>query len=199
MKKLIFLLLFLFACNHVPAPQKSAVFKYTPESVVNSVYLVDIFTATGAQISSGTAWKYDEDIVISAGHVCDSPGHFILTNYKGELFIARPIRFTEDPDLCIMSAPGVTGPSLNRFASVDYGDEVWYTGAPRGLFGKGFAPFDKGHVAGEGVALLLADLGASGSPMYTKDGVVGVLVGTWGNTKIFKFETVDKLREFLSE
>ena len=194
--KLVLLCALLSACTPQP---KMPEFKLTPEHVTGSVYKVTADLA-GMPQWTGTAWKYDEGRFLSAGHVCDTNGadlRFTLIDSKDNVYPAQVVRFDAKVDLCIMSAVGVPGLSLKFGVEPGYGADVWYTGAPNGVWGAGIIPFARGYTIG-GHAMMIAGYGgASGSPVYDHNGVFGVLVSGWRGTHLINYVEVARIKAFL--
>lgn len=207
-KLVLILALLCAACNHVPNPEAAAnrYMEYTPANVAGSVYKIEGRVA-GVSMGSGTAWKVAEDFLITAGHVCDTAQQNALTlvvisgaaKYERQVTIERseynPL--SSEIDLCLLYAPGIPGAPLTRIAEPQYGDQVCYTGAPLGIWGYGLIPHNCGPYQGSNYVMLLAERGASGSPMYTKDGVVGVLVSMSPGFTMFHYVPASRLKRFL--
>lgn len=186
----------------VPA-QAAPVADYTPESVVGSVYMIKAFQNGEAQWS-GTGWKLGEGLMMTAGHVCDTEGEdgftFRAISRWNQEYPIKVIKFSRDPDLCLLSAPHLPGASMARLVGVPaYGEKVWYSGAPVGVFGDGTVPFAEGFYLGGYRAMIAGYPGSSGSAMYTKDGVFGVLVAGFRGTHIMVFEPSWAIEQFLKE
>lgn len=175
-----FLVLALAACHAVPAIQSAGVDELTSERVRASTF--KIITPT---MASGTAWVYQDDKVVTAGHICDEgPGDFVLISYTGIKSLAHPIKWANDDDtmmdICLMEAPGVRDglPVLGMMPMV--GEAVGYVGYPLGKYkestGRYVGDVDGPDMYDDYTATVDCDHGASGSAMYTRYGVYGVLV-----------------------
>lgn len=177
---------------------------YTPESVAASIYKIQAYQNGDAQWS-GTGWMLGPDTMISAGHVCDPEGEdgftFRAISKWNQEYPLTVKRFSRDPDLCVLEAKHVPfGMVLNKLTfNPPYGATIWYSGAPIGLFGDGTVPFAKGYYIGGNKAMIAGYGGASGSPMYTENGVFGVLVAGWRGTHLIQFVPAIALYQFLHE
>jgi hypothetical protein len=89
---------------------------------------------------------------------------------------------------------------MGTFAPIPaYGGKLWYSGAPVGVFGDGTVPFAEGYYIG-GYKMMIAGYGgASGSPVYTQAGVIGVLVAGWRGTHLVVFVPAAAVAQFLRE
>lgn len=200
---MVFLLALLIGCNHVPAPQEGVrpiYGAYTPESVESAVYKLEVEDSDGLGWI-GTGWKIADDTLITAGHVCDPEGAAplrIVAKSRWNLEYPVTVRaFSEVPDLCVLDAPDVPGPALNRLVPLPaYGHDVWYVGAPKGVFGNGVAPFARGHYVGNKTLMIAGYPGASGSPVFLESGVVGVLVRGLRGTHLIEIESSADLQSF---
>lgn len=198
MKKILAALL-LVACNHVPAPAPAtpearfATPEYTPVTVVDSVYQLK------APDWTGTGWKIDATHMMTAGHVCDGADELTAVSRWNAEYPVKIIKFSREPDLCLIDAEGVPGPGLDKMVRIPaYGDEVWYLGAPHGVWGDGTAPFGKGFYIGGERMMIAGYPGASGSPVFTRDGVFGILVRGFRGTHLIEFETAAEIAAFLA-
>lgn len=213
MKKIVALILaLLVACNHVPAPKDPAVgafsakapIEYTPASVVDAVFKL-YATRDGLPAWTGTGWKIDADHMMTAGHVCDNEESTAKLELTAETrwnarYPVKVLRFSRTPDLCVLDASEVPGPAMDQLVKVPtFGDEVWYLGAPHGVWGDGTAPFAKGFYIGGKRMMIAGYPGASGSPVFTKDGVFGILVRGYRGTHLIEFETAADITLLLTE
>lgn len=185
------------------AATASTVDSYTPEGVVNSVYKI-VAIQDGDTQWSGTGWKVSEGFMMTAGHVCDTEGQdgftFRAIGRWNQEYPVTVVKFSRDPDLCLISAPHLPGPSMSRFSVMSYyGADLWYSGAPVGVFGDGTVPFAKGVYIGGNKAMIAGYPGASGSAIYTKDGIVGVLVAGYRGTHLIVFVPAAAVYQFLAE
>lgn len=160
---------------------------------------------------SATAWvvaNSDVSYLITAGHACYTElqgqqvtPEYTLTSPSGQEHAVRFLMRSDDPDLCLMVAYEVLGPSM-AVASEDpeYDEPVAYVGAPSGFFGDGMAPMFRGTYSGGDSCSLPGAPGASGSAVFTEGGVIGVLTRVngsfFGQTFI---ETRSELLEFLRQ
>lgn len=170
----------LVACGFQP-PVASG-FPTDADRAAGATYRVEISVA-GIPLGSGTAWilKRTDDSVelMTAGHVCDTPGaSFDLMGRDSKHYRAVVVSAAKEPDLCILRAePETPGMPLGLALNMpDYGDTVSYVGAPLGIWGDGMAPYYVGHYAGADLVSIPGFGGASGSAVWTKEGVIGVLV-----------------------
>lgn len=174
--------------------------RMTPASVVDSVYKITAIQ-NGVQQWSGTGWMVDKDRMMTAGHVCDTGDEdgftFRAMNRNNQSYPIKVIKWAADPDLCIMEAKHVPGAPLGLGPKPAYGDPVWYVGAPHGIFGDGSAPLSRGYFIGGDKAMIAGYPGASGSPIFTTDGVFGVIVAGWRGTEMMVFENWYEIVDFL--
>lgn len=146
------------------------------EAQAKSVFLVSTENGTG------TAWVLkNEDgtgsYLLTAGHVCEDSKEFTLTSRDGVEYHAYKLAESENPDLCALYAPATVGLPLPLATNMpQYNEAMIVIGAPAGVYGEGMAPIY--HVWYAGADLYTGPVfpGASGSPVISKDGVVGVLV-----------------------
>lgn len=174
MKKLL-LIAFLLGCQHPEPP-------VTPAIAEASSY--KIFTPDSHM---GTAWVVDGRYLITAGHVCDAgPGDYTLESSTGRKLAAHPIAWEQDysdmVDVCLVLADGELAPPLALADAMPaVGDAVGYVGYPLGELKRSTGKY-LGDVDGpddhldDYTADAPCDHGASGSAMYSEDGVYGVLV-----------------------
>lgn len=197
---LCFLVLLCLFSGSATASQSA---EYTPSGVKDSVYKI-VALQNGEQQWSGTGWKLSDGSMMTAGHVCDTEGQdgftFRAINRWNQEYPVKVVKFSRDPDLCLISAPHVPGPTMNRFTAVPlYGSPIWYSGAPVGVFGDGTVPFAQGAYIGGNKAMIAGYPGASGSAMYTRDGVFGVLVAGYRGTHLIVFVPSSAVLQFLRE
>lgn len=191
MKKLILALIFVFACQ-VPAPGY-----VTPSRAVPSVFKITT-SVSGLRESTGTAWiahyshAFDTTYLITAGHVCNAEEPeregertYELESRLGKTYPAKEIkRIFQDRlddrwpiDLCLLLTPGFISQALPIMTREPYyGEKAYYVGAPRGIWGGGEAPLYVGHYAGGELVAITGTGGASGSALFTEEGVFGVYV-----------------------
>lgn len=182
---------------------------YTPPEVMPSVYQLKVFDKDGDGMWSGTGWIVKPGYMMTAGHVCHVDGpdahltKFRAYNRWGQSYPVKPIKISfsdSSPDLCLMEAKNVPGDGLDDIAPPPkYWDKLWYVGAPHGVWGEGTAPAAEGHYIGGDRMMIAGYPGASGSPVFTKDGIVGILVRGWRGTHLIEFETADEIKRFLAE
>jgi hypothetical protein len=172
--------------------------------VAKSIYKIQAYQ-NGEKQWSGSGWMVGKDHMITAGHVCDAEGEdgftFRAINQWNQEYPVKVAKFSREPDLCLISAPNVpVGLGLGRLSSdISYGDSLWYSGAPHGIFGDGTVPFARGYYIGGNKMMIAGYPGSSGSVVYTRAGVVGVLVAGWRGTHILVFEPAWAIYQFLKE
>jgi len=161
----------------------------TPEPAVDlqgSIYKV--FTPDGSQ---GTAWVVAPHYLVTAGHVCDGEdGIFLLEQEDGLKLSAKRVVWSlskdsdeEVPlDACLMYSEFTLGKPLPLAAEMPAIDTpVEYVGYPQGFLYHGHGVY-AGDVDGPAqnwndyFSTTPCDHGASGSAMYSEDGVYGILV-----------------------
>lgn len=197
----LFILLTLFFSAGVAT---ASVDEYTPESVVGSVYKIAAIKG-GVPQWHGSGWKISEGVLMTAGHVCDTEGEdgfkFRAISRWNQEYPLAVVKFSRDPDVCIMHAPYLPGEALNRlvFAPPKYGSDLWYSGAPHGIFGDGTVPFARGYYIGGDRMMIAGYPGASGSIVYNRSGIVGILVRGWRGTHLIEFENAYEIWRFLKE
>lgn len=181
MRKLILTLIFLVSCSwqkHFPDYPLSA------SVAAKSSFKIVISNDKGVPVGSGTAWivgiQENTTYIMTAGHVCDKPplDTFQLIGQDSTTYPVQKRMMATKPDLCLLTHEGIIGKPL-WISTHDpvYGQAVGYVGAPNGHFGEGLAPYYRGSYIGDNCITTPAYPGASGSAVWTADGVVGVLVG----------------------
>jgi hypothetical protein len=170
----------LVACGFQP-PLVSG-YPTDADRAAGATYLVEILVA-GVPLGSGTAWVIrrtgDSVELMTAGHVCDTFGAaYDLLGRDSAHYPATVVSTSKDPDLCLLRAePETPGMPLGlALAMPNYGDVVSYVGAPLGIWGDGMAPYYVGRYAGSNLVSIPGFGGASGSAVWTRQGVIGVLV-----------------------
>lgn len=146
-------------------------FPVTPEIATQGTYQV-----VSSQLS-GTAWAVDEHNYITAGHVCEwGDQDVVLVSGARRIPVSRVTWSFEmksgGADICLLHSnyPLATGLVLAT-EMPKAGTGVCYVGYPRGEFVKLC-----GHYIGNNETDFPTDHGASGSPVFSQDGVFGVLV-----------------------
>lgn len=173
----------LAGCNHRPHSYPDL--PMTPEVAVDSTFMVIKYVSgTEDALGVGTAWIVKSDstdtYLVSAGHVCQPgliPVDFRVKPSDSDTEIpAAVVKWSLNPDLCVIRANSYLGPAL-RISSVDpkRGDRVSYTGAPLGLWHK-VTPIFEGIFIGYPYIAAPTIGGASGSAIFTDQGVIGVLI-----------------------
>lgn len=186
-----------------------------PTVAVHSTFRV--FTKlNGEKMKSGTAFVISETEVMTAGHVCslgiqiegldlefepEGIKSFTLQSQDDKYWEAELVRFSKSPDLCILKVNTPLPPALPFAKSMpDWGDHTGYVGAPRGMWGKGTAMLYEGRYSGDSAVSIFTAPGASGSAVFTKDGVYGVLVAVHPeSSSITLVEPLDKIRKFIDD
>lgn len=163
----------------------------TPNVAAESTFKITVDFG-GLATSSGTAWtvavKNGYTYFITAGHVCDMdpfpgiPKKFQIINSDDDSYNVEVVAVESDDediqkDLCLLRLAGHLGNPL-MIARFDpkYNDPLAYVGAPAGAFGNGLAPTYTGVECGGYHFCGPTTQGASGSAIFTRDGVIGVLV-----------------------
>lgn len=149
----------------------NARFPVTPDIATQGTYQV-----VSSQLS-GTAWAVDEHNFITAGHVCEwGDQEVVLVSGARRIPVERVTwsfeMKTGGADICLLHSnyPLATGLVLaTEMPAV--GTDVCYVGFPREVFVQRC-----GHYIGNSETDISTDHGASGSPVFSKDGVFGVLV-----------------------
>lgn len=205
MRIILALVFLLVACRNNPPG-----YPVTPQVAERSTFLVEK-SFGGVGIGTGTAWIVEHDhaytYLMTAGHVCDDMlagmAEYKLiaknTPVKHHVEMAQQIIRAKEPDLCILKAPGDLGPSLLLSEGLpEYGEEIAYVGAPIGIYGQGVAPLYFGRYIGNRYISAPGFGGASGSAVFTPNGVFGVLVtynATFNN--ILGFVPIQEIEDFL--
>jgi hypothetical protein len=171
MSKLILTLLLLSNCylKHYPL---------TPDIVRLATYKLS------TPDYMGTAWAVDKHHLVTAGHMCEVEGPFkVMRNYR--YLPVTPIVWeygTGVADLCVLYTPRDLDSWLivaEKMPAV--GDSTSYVGYPNGEYTESTGVY-LGDLDGseehwnDAVFTAPCDHGASGSPVYTRNGVWGVLV-----------------------
>lgn len=185
--KLALAALALAACNLVPAPSTPVL--DTP--VINA----DIATAATFMIlapdgSQGTGWAAGARHVVTAGHVCDGgKGQYMAVSNDLQVFTVTPLVwedlfYSHRPpiDICVMGTEETLRVVLPLAPQMPYvGQRAEYVGFPSSIYKHSVGEY-RGDI--DGPEIFLSDYastapcapGASGSAMFTEDGVYGVLV-----------------------
>ena len=195
MKKLILaLVICLVACR---APALGYV---SPPSAYPSVFKITT-SVDGLAESTGTAWvghysrALNVSFIMTAGHVCnaeepDREGDrtYELESRFGDEYEAVELKRvflkrTEKDlgrwpvDLCLLAIGGyIASPLPIMGRDPVYGERAYYVGAPKGIWGDGEAPMYQGYYSGGELVTITSTGGASGSALFTDEGVFGVLV-----------------------
>lgn len=168
----------------------------TPNVAAESTYKITVeFSAipgVPVAMSSGTAWtvavKDGWSYVMTAGHVCalEVPGapikKFQLIASNDDAYDVTLAALDHDPedvskDLCLLKIEGyLSDPLMISRTDPRYNDPLAYVGAPAGAWGNGMAPTFVGVECGGQHFCGPTTQGASGSAIFTRDGVIGVLV-----------------------
>jgi hypothetical protein len=162
----------------------------TKEVVSGSIYEVK----TGD--IQGTTFVVAPGYLMTAGHMCKwgaADGAAYSLGGMG-IEVHRVIWSYPDPDLCIYSAsPNVTArPLVIAAHPPKIGEAMETQGWPNGT-----PAISTGVVDGEDTVTAPTDHGASGSPVYTKHGVFGVLVSLRDDEKPgFKFVELSQMMAF---
>lgn len=181
--RLLFLcgmLIMLVNCNACAGHQyPDQVPTMSDPAVVRLVKIVD-----GKEVGYCTAWKVDENHLMTAGHCCEAPDDALTLSYKSTGPHAVPgqeitVAFDNDEhDACLMKGKAYGAPI--RLASLDpgMGEMVWTAGFPHleYLISAGYwsGRTESGEYAKASVAVFG---GASGSPVLNSKGeAVGILV-----------------------
>jgi hypothetical protein len=151
-----------------------------------------VYKITAPDFSQGTAFAVDEHRFITAGHVCEHEGdpsqsEFLLTSTMGRRVVATRVAWadydfpTELIDVCVLHTAEkqtITMPLADVMPAP--GTEMGYIGFPKGRFvherGIYLGDIDGDARWNDYAFTAPCAGGASGSPVYTKDGVFGVLV-----------------------
>lgn len=174
------MLLMLVSCTSCAGRQyPDQVPTMSDPAVVRLVKMVD-----GEEAGFCTAWKVDENHLMTAGHCCDEAEEGTVLSYTAKGPHAIPgqeitVVFDNDEhDSCLMKGKA-HGPPI-RLASLDpgMGEMVWTAGFPRleYLISAGYwsGRTESGEYAKASVAVFG---GASGSPVFNSKGeAVGILV-----------------------
>ena len=178
------------------------------------------FTQTGSGI------KIDlipgENVVLTAGHVCDTQPTKKVSKFtqttavrdtKNEIHQAWPINITfhdttkGSGDLCLLWVPSLEGPGvkISSFAP-KVGSEIYYLGAPMGIFHPPTVPIFKGIFSGKidntsSIITAPGIGGVSGGPVFDQTHeVVGVIFAV--NARFHHVSLIvnyDLLKTFLKE
>ena len=164
----------------------------------NSVGKIEIDSMTSIGTCSG--FIVGPEVVMTAKHCIHEGAGYFFDGILGE-----ELAVDADDDLALLLFPGLNGPSVD-VADVDpaIGDEVSTIGFPRGIYlvnhgvWSGRTP-DISEVRGS--IAMVEYFGASGSPVFNKDGlVIGVLVSIGGDFTGVTFVVVqDHIRKFLDD
>lgn len=141
----------------------------TPEVAENSTYRLSTPEVTG------TAWVVAPHFVVTAGHLCDKDGPYVLEQDGWSTTAERVIWTTSigpARDACIMYSPKeLARPLVLAKGEPAIGTPSGYVGYPYGEYGA-----HQGVYEGNGASSAWCAPGASGSAQFTAYGVWGVLV-----------------------
>lgn len=200
MKKIALCLLFLAlmsACGSCAGRQYP---HQAPTMMDVAVVKITSINAKGEEVGYCTAWKLDENRMVTAGHCCvydetpaDADPLLILMGAVETVekdvpmftmegphaipgAVAKPIHRDADHDICILQGKMNGAPIALAKHDPPIGERVWTAGYPHTtyLISEGIW---SGREDGQGVASTSVWGGASGSPVMDTDGrAVGVLV-----------------------
>lgn len=135
-----------------------------------------------SEFSSGTAWVYDENHVVTNWHVVDGmSGPVSLTTFDGRELQGTVIATEEFDDIAVLELSAPTDLPALRMSSGGVGedDPVFYIGHPSSIgdwiIGVGSVSAVDGY-SGFVYTSLPASPGASGSPMFNLEGEVVALI-----------------------
>jgi len=156
-------------------------------------YTVNMKAATSgtykvfSEDAQGTAWAIDDHHLVTAGHLCETfSDHFILISgswrFQAKSVLWEKSRETGHKDLCLLETEGTLPDPLtlsDRMPRV--GEDIHYVGFPLGKYteqdGKYVGDLDGDEYDwNDAVFSAKCDHGASGSAVFFKRGVWGVLV-----------------------
>lgn len=168
--------------------------EFTVEDVIS-------FTASGTGFA--VAASDDLTVIMTAGHVCTTDTFFQdtefmitnrvhrLINNKGEIFESYVVLDDDEKDVCLLVTVGkIARPIPFADSSPKIGKTVYYVGAPGGFWVEDLIPVFTGLFGGKillkfdeegknviwmGFYSLWAEGGSSGSPIFTEDGIIGML------------------------
>jgi hypothetical protein len=174
MRNLLLSLIFLMGCYLKQYP-------VTPDVAETATYRL----AAGDYL--GTAWAVNEHTLITAGHMCEIPGEsYVATSTSGRSFRVHSTAWEQGGqgiyDMCALHSEA---PLNNWLVIADrlpkLGEQVWYNGFPDGVYVRETGVYigdtdGKNAHFNDYVATAPSDHGASGSALFTKRGVWGILV-----------------------
>lgn len=202
-KFLAFVLCILVAVGACAKPAFADGADLTLANVQPSVYKVKVFDLDGEYAGSGTAWKFADESFMTAGHVCDGAGSLRLVNEFGQEYPV--VEFdgvhTDEIDFCFLHAPNVPGAPLKM--TLDFPQKyetVYWVGATLSIYDEddGATPGGPGtYVGGEVCIVPGTGEGASGAPIFTKNGVFGILTRHATRAEIAKFQSLEEIYWFL--
>lgn len=196
-------LVFAAGCNVADAKPGGVPLSYAAADATYKIVAYDKeFMEGGEPIWSGTGWKLTEDLMMTAGHVCDGAGGIRLQRGNGKFYPAKIIayEYTDDIDLCMIKVNDVPGNPLWLASGMPvYDAPLLYVGAPHGIWANGgMMPVIHGNYGGGNLANVAAAGGASGSAILSQAGVVGVLVSGYLDGSHLTFMiTIDQIRDFI--
>lgn len=161
------------------------------------------FKLTAKDIATGTAWVVAPHTLMTAGHMCEMPGPdatYFATDWNGRSVLAHPFLWemsdSELADLCLLHTAAPLGRPLHLADDMpDVGTPVHYIGYPLGIY-----TASDGVYEGANASSAPCDHGASGSGMYSDEGVFGVLVQLRQDLKPGCLSVpIDEVRKFLTE
>ena len=148
-----------------------------------STFRLEVYAESEMLLGSGTAWvaaiQGEYSYLISAGHVCSNEfaKTYKLHGQDDTIYDVEETMHASEPDLCLLRYKGMLArPLLIANRNPHYGELVSYVGAPFGMYGNDTAPYFTGHYMGSKYAGMPTAPGASGSAIWTPNGVFGVLV-----------------------
>ena len=166
----LLLLLCLSACYRHQWPLTPGVVSYS----TYKIYMDD---------RQGTAWVVDKHHLVTAGHVCRGGGDAVI---QGDIrsFRASPVLWSYGNgvhDLCVLETRvALERPLVVADVMPRVGDPVFFVGYPSGEYVESSGTFlgdlDGDWTYNNAVSSAPCGPGASGSALYTSQGVWGVLV-----------------------
>ncbi len=152
-----------------------------------------------------TAWKIDDDLVVTAGHCCSPDTTYIMQGPHAvpgtEAHVLVDLKSDDDDgvwvhDVCVMRGK-LSGEAI-KLALQDppMGAHIWTLGYPHRTFVISEGIWSGRNEDGEGVCSSLTRGGASGSPILNAESrAVGVVVASWGDSdNITIVAPLEKLR-----
>lgn len=153
--------------------------------------------------SYGSCFYIGDGLVVTNAHVVGPKDALIMVHFRNGDNVWGKLKASDSNiDLALIKVDPPKGLSAAVLSNVEAkpGDEVYYIGNPYPLEFVRVTGFVVGFFQGQLASTAVSSSGASGSPLYNKQGlVVGVISGRMGNMPISGAVSLSAIRAFLEK